>query len=257
MSDLTPEERFEWLDAGRAMGDLSAEEEAEWRSLSATVGQDFSEEVSFDSIVCSLEESLSPSSSLPNGLVDKLREEAEPFHRQEDDTVIEGDFNSTNLGLSHPVWGWAAAVGFAILLGFSTKDDVEPPRLGSGEALVDEIVADPASVRVAFNLTDESPAGELVWSDTMQKGVMILERIPVNDPAKEQYQLWIVDSDRDDTHPVDGGVFDIPVSAEGKVYIPIDAKLPVDEPGVFVITLEQPGGVVVSKQDRVIAIASA
>ena len=54
-----------------------------------------------------------------------------------------------------------------------------------------------------------------------------------------------------------GGVFDIPVSAERKVYIPVDAKLPVDEPGVFVITLEQPGGVVVSKQDRVIAIASA
>ncbi len=47
-----------------------------------------------------------------------------------------------------------------------------------------------------------------------------------------------------DARPVDGGVFDI--TGEGEVIVPIDAKLPIGTPAVFAITLEQPGGVVVS-----------
>ena len=52
-----------------------------------------------------------------------------------------------------------------------------------------------------------------------------------------------MDPDRD-RHPVDGGVFD--VSGKGEVVIPIRAVLPVHGPSAFAITLEQPGGVVVS-----------
>ena len=79
--------------------------------------------------------------------------------------------------------------------------------------------------------------------------------MPANDPATSQYQLWIVDPARDEL-PVDGGVFDIPASAD-PVVIPIDAKLPVKAPAAFVITREKPGGVVRSKQEIVVAIAKS
>ena len=76
---------------------------------------------------------------------------------------------------------------------------------------------------------------------------MSLTNLPVNDPKSKQYQLWIVDPARDEK-PVDGGVFDITAS-EGEVIIPIRNPLAVTNPQAFVITLEQPGGVVVSKQE--------
>ena len=49
---------------------------------------------------------------------------------------------------------------------------------------------------------------------------------------------------------VDGGVFDVP--ACGSVVLPIKAKLEVKQPTLFAVTVEKPGGVVVS--DRRIAI---
>lgn len=85
--------------------------------------------------------------------------------------------------------------------------------------------------------------GDVVWSPSRQQGYLRLAGLPANDPARAQYQLWIVDPERD-THPVDGGVFD--VSSRGEVVIPIQAKLAVGSPKAFAITREKPGGVVVS-----------
>ena len=79
--------------------------------------------------------------------------------------------------------------------------------------------------------------------------------LPANDPRQAQYQLWIVDPARDADAPVDGGVFDIP--ATGTVVVPIRNPVAVNDPQAFVITMEQPGGVVVSKQQVVVAIAKA
>ena len=53
--------------------------------------------------------------------------------------------------------------------------------------------------------------------------------------------------------PVDGGVFD--VDSSGSVTIPIDAKLKVDSPYLFAITVEKPGGVVVSSRERLALVA--
>lgn len=85
--------------------------------------------------------------------------------------------------------------------------------------------------------------GEVVWSDREQTGFMRFVGLPVNDPVKMQYQLWIVDKTRD-LNPIDGGVFD--VHDNGEVIVPIDAKLRAENPSVFAITREKPGGVVVS-----------
>jgi hypothetical protein len=87
--------------------------------------------------------------------------------------------------------------------------------------------------------------GEVIWCDREQEGYLRLTGVPANDPAVEQYQLWIVDEDRGHAQPVDGGVFDVAAAAEMQT-IPIDAALVVDRPGVFVITLEPKGGVPVS-----------
>ena len=84
---------------------------------------------------------------------------------------------------------------------------------------------------------------------------MSLANLPVNDPSKNQYQLWIVDLERDEL-PVDGGVFDIKERSSTTV-IPIRNALQVSKPTVFVITLEQPGGVVKSKQEVVVALAKS
>lgn len=98
----------------------------------------------------------------------------------------------------------------------------------------------------------ESVSGDVVWSSSYQKGFMRLIGLPINDPLQEQYQLWIIDPLRDD-EPVDGGVFDI--SQPGEVIVPIQAKLRVTKPAAFAITIEKPGGVVVSKQERLPLLA--
>jgi hypothetical protein len=95
--------------------------------------------------------------------------------------------------------------------------------------------------------------GDVVWSDARQEGYLRLVGMPANDPRLSEYQLWIVDPGRD-RHPVDGGVFDVPAGAN-EVVIPITAKLPVRRPGVFAITREQPGGVVVSRGPLLVVAA--
>jgi hypothetical protein len=112
-------------------------------------------------------------------------------------------------------------------------------------------------VRLDFKPLVEDPyggvAGDVIWSSERQRGYLRLSGMPVNDASREQYQLWIVDPQRDD-EPVDGGVFDVE-SAEGEVVIPIDAKLRVVDPAAFVITAEKPGGVVVSAGPHLILAA--
>jgi anti-sigma-K factor RskA len=78
--------------------------------------------------------------------------------------------------------------------------------------------------------------------------------LPANDTSAEQYQLWIFDGTRDDRYPVDGGVFDIPAGAT-EVVVPIHARLPVRQAALFAVTVERPGGVVVSSRERIVALA--
>lgn len=122
-----------------------------------------------------------------------------------------------------------------------------------------QLVEQPDAVRLAWapgpDETGRGVIGEVVWSDSAQAGFMEFRGLPPLDPNRWQYQLWIVDPARD-KHPVDGGVFDVP-NAGGLVRVPIDAKLRVDKPAAFVVTVERPGGVVVSGQERVALIAAA
>ncbi|HSS00740.1 MAG TPA: anti-sigma factor [Kofleriaceae bacterium] len=96
-------------------------------------------------------------------------------------------------------------------------------------------------------------SGDVVWSSSAQRGFMRFVGLPPNDPAKSQYQLWIFDRQRDQAFPVDGGVFD--VSSTGEVVVAITAKLRVDDATLFAVTVERPGGVVVSKREHIAVLA--
>jgi anti-sigma-K factor RskA len=107
----------------------------------------------------------------------------------------------------------------------------------------------------AKDASGASASGDVVWSPSEQRGYMRLLGLAANDPRVAQYQLWIFDKGRDARYPVDGGVFD--VAAGGEVVVPIAAKLHVDAPTLFAVTVERPGGVVVSDRKRIAVLASA
>jgi anti-sigma-K factor RskA len=114
----------------------------------------------------------------------------------------------------------------------------------------------PDVVRVAWQKPTDAEVdglqGDIVWSSKSQEGYMRFNTLAKNNPTVEQYQLWIFDPERDEK-PIDGGVFDI--DQEGEVVVPIQAKLPVGKPTLFAITLEKPGGVVVSDRSRLPLLA--
>ncbi|MBY0307124.1 MAG: anti-sigma factor, partial [Phycisphaerales bacterium] len=136
-------------------------------------------------------------------------------------------------------WVAAAAVGMAFVI-FAV-----PAGRGDTGRVVAQVDGASDAVSWPFAGTTEEfkgATGTVVWSSALQKGYMKLKGVPVNSPGASQYQLWIVDPQRD-KNPVDGGVFDV---AAGEVVVPIDAKLRVGRPAAFAITREKPGGVVVS-----------
>ena len=99
----------------------------------------------------------------------------------------------------------------------------------------------------------EGVSGEVVWSDEKQMGYMTFRGLPPNDPNREAYQLWIFEQADLEAHPKDGGVFN--VSETGEVIVPIEAKLRAVSPKAFAVTVEKPGGVVVSGREKIAALA--
>lgn len=95
----------------------------------------------------------------------------------------------------------------------------------------------------------EGGGGTLTWSSDLQTGLVTLRGLAINARDEAQYQLWIVDEAREGA-PVDGGVFD--VTSETEFELAIDAKLMIWKPSKFMITVERPGGVVVSAKERIV-----
>lgn len=159
-------------------------------------------------------------------------------------------------------WMLAAAAATLVVLRPTPAPTPAIPVVSSaqrGQVLRDSLLnADSALVRLAWTATADSSArgatGDVVWSARAQRGVMRIAGLQSNDRSKTQYQLWIFDKNRDERYPVDGGVFDVPPGAH-EVFVPIDARVPVGEAVLFAITVEPPGGVVVSTRERIALVA--
>jgi anti-sigma-K factor RskA len=170
-----------------------------------------------------------------------------------EDTIIRPQVPAWRIIARNPINGWVAAAAVLIFSLLILRNEKPLPPERAEQRLRAE--APDLIERKFAGLGDFGQAGgSVIWSDSLQQGYMILKGIPANNPQQAQYQLWIVDPARDADAPVDGGVFDIPRDGSPAV-IPIAAKLPLSKPQAFVITLEQPGGVVKSKQEKVVALA--
>ncbi len=82
---------------------------------------------------------------------------------------------------------------------------------------------------------------DIVWSQTQQRGFLRLRGLPPNDPAKSQYQLWLVESTPMRTETVNGGVFDVEQPAR-ELIVPIRTEHFVQQPNMLVVSIEPPGG---------------
>lgn len=245
-----PMTRFEELSAGRAMGDLSADEARELELLVMQLG--IAPDQAFELLAASIEvdflkDSIEP---LPVGLAARLHRLAGEVTKPEN--IVAPQVPAWRKIIRNPLIGWAAAAAIA-LVSIVASQKSPPISTAQGEARLRTVARDLIERKFTGLGTFKEAGGKVIWSDQLQQGYMTLSGIPANDPGKAQYQLWIVDPKRDEA-PVDGGVFDIPANGS-PVIVPISAKLVLTNPQAFVITLEQPGGVVKSKQEQVVALA--
>lgn len=272
--------RFEELVAGHVMADLDPVERAELDQFGG--GSSAELEADLDRIAAQLEieAAAAATAPMPAHLVRMLESRARELATQGagssevsapgrispkpmsigalPDPVVSDSGAPRRTIFSSPWPGWAAAACLAGILAAQwmiQPGGGDPAELSPAQARAALLESSTDLVRVSFQGTGdyELAAGDIVWSDARQEGFMELSKLPPNDPGEAQYQLWIVDPDRDE-FPVDGGVFDVPASDQ-PVVIPVRSRLPVSDPTVFVITLEQPGGVVRSKQETVVAVA--
>lgn len=170
-----------------------------------------------------------------------------------------------------PSWqskvGWFAAAASVLIavagwwprLQMGGDPSVETPvMVNTLEQEREQLLAQQGVMRRTWQTTQDPAAsgvtGDVVWDPSTQNGYLRFRGLQVNNSDEQQYQLWIFDGTRDERFPVDGGVFDVP-PGQREVIIPITAKLEIRDPAMFAVTIEKPGGSVVSSRDRIVVIA--
>jgi hypothetical protein len=267
------EERMLELLADQAIAGLDAGEQQELSALQSE-NPELVGDQSFDAAAAAFNlASIQETDEIPDSLLNKLREDATGFFGEEDEqeediesTVREVVFEKPTSYLAQ--WlGWAvagfASIALAAILwvgGIPTSETAQtPPPETKPPTAVEKreslLAAAPEMMRLTWDSPDKdvTVSGDVVWNEEKQEGYMKFSGLPVNDRDKEAYQLWIFDEAQSDETPVDGGVFDI--TKEGEVIVPIDAKIAVTGAKMFAVTVERPGGVVVSKREKIVALA--
>ena len=179
------------------------------------------------------------------------------------------------------LWGWLAAAACLVLaaVGWLRTPPTVPPPVAVVQPVpvppappppppapptpAEErmaMLADPQALKVTLGATKDPAAagvtGDVVWDPVSQKGFLHFAGLATNDPQVRQYQIWIFDAKRDKRYPVDAGVFDVPAGA-AEVVIPLHSALPISVAKAFAVTVEKPGGVVVSALGHVVALGAA
>jgi anti-sigma-K factor RskA len=290
MKDLSKDRLLELL-ADQAVFGLSAEEAVEIEKLKKQFPEwekDFSLELTATAISLT---NLDVSDDLPANLRAKVFARADEFFASQEEfqnvvnftprteqatsfRAAENTGNVSEVTSNRPFWQWlgwafaaAACVALAINL-WTTRsrlqnEIVQNPPVAQSPTPKLSVEQERARLLATANDTVKIPLadpknakeilGEVIWSNSLQKGYASLRNMPANDIAKETYQFWIVDESQNPKTPISGGVFNI--SATGEVIIPIDPQLTVKKPLIIAVTKEKPGGVVVSSPERIVALA--
>lgn len=130
-----------------------------------------------------------------------------------------------------------------------------PPLLTAAQRREQLLASAPDVIQTNWVSAKDKKAvlGDVVWSNAQQKGYIRLRDLPALDPTQETYQLWIIDEAQNKKTPVSGGIFNVGQGSEA--VIPINAQLRIVNPKSFAVSKEKAGGVVVTKPDRIVAIA--
>lgn len=267
MSPLSPAERnrLHELLVDDMLGMLEPADSAELDALRTRAG---AEEISYDDIIAGMV--LSADNPAEGAIPDASAARLKRLGR----AAIDGDQRA---GITKPsgsvvgalaVSGWlAAAAGFIIAgaIWFNRPQVAPPPAPQTEPTLVeraDDLADDPDTIVVAFNaagaLEGRENPGDLVWNPRLQTGFLRVRALDPNKPDENQYQLWIFDKQREE-YAVDGGVFNVadalPVDDQGRTIIPFTPALRVGDPAAFAVTVERPGGVVVTDQTGLVLLA--
>lgn len=255
-------ERIDDLLADRALFGLDEAESAELERLLAASGR--ADDAGYDLLAASTAIASVQAEPLPDTLRDALLDDAKDFVLK---PIAPG--NPVVSPLEQPASGgrWPAYTMLAVAAGLLVSIALgpllrssDPGAFAARNALLssaDDVVqiAWAPQEDPALDETEGEAWGDVVWSDARQEGYMRFRGLAANDPTVEQYQLWVFDAERDDKYPVDGGVFDIPAGTGDEAIVPIRATLPVSKAVLFAITVEKPGGVVVSDRSRLPLLA--
>ncbi|MEM0925540.1 MAG: anti-sigma factor [Planctomycetota bacterium] len=269
------------LIAGWVLGDLTADErESAVSLLSEASNRELLTQLEGTAAAAQIAMRSTTGPSMPQELVDTIREDGIDLVLRQSldamDTAIAAgsgesgkprEIHRTDSIGSQPEGGnrrewtaWVVAIAASLLAVVMWRSGGDPPKVEELASLTDlrqALLEQPGTTRVAWGAgkteVPDQIGGDVVWNSDSQTGYMTFSGLPVNDPTVEQYQLWIIDPERDD-EPIDGGVFDI--SGGGESIVAIDAKLDVIKPAAFAITIEKPGGVVVSTQERLPLLAA-
>lgn len=255
-------ERLMDLLADQAVQSLSAEEAGELQELLAQYPEFEEEQFEQAAAAIQLTEAMEYQ-PLPHHLRNKVVADAQEFF-----SLTSRPMPATNVVPFAPrqrnVWQWAgwyaaaACLLLALIAGWPRLKELRQPRPLTSAALRAKLSHEAKdALHIAWATTKypglENVQGDVVWSSEIQQGYMRFVNLAANDPNQSVYQLWIFDTNQDEKYPVDGGVFN--VSQSGEVVVPIHAKLNIAKPTLFAVTIEKPGGVVVSKRDKLILTA--
>jgi anti-sigma-K factor RskA len=244
-------DRLAELSIADAFGDLTDEEQREYAELRMR-HPDFDTALSERAAAAAMSAAAGEGEPIPDEVAATLVDAGERYLAERHSAAP--PVRRASRAASWSLLALAAAVVLAV--GVWLAKDMLSPRsptaqrtalLASGHALVR------STWSAGGDATGAAVQGDVVWDPQTQTGFMRFVGLRANAPSQEQYQLWIFDAERDDRYPVDGGVFD--VSSSGEVVVPIDARLRVSRVTLFAVTVEKPGGVVVSSRERIAALA--
>lgn len=247
-------EHIEALLADRALQGADAAEDAGLRCLLQNYPELDAESLERTAAALDLGITGAQQESLPAELANRLLVQAASmsFAPKTNQAVIELaptpviDNANVTAGRTQP-WNWAGWLVAAVL--FLVALSPTSPKLYSPQQLVQRGAMVVAGQPTPAGKPDLK--GEFIWDSVSQQGYMKLSGFDVNDPDINQLQLWIFDEKGfTKDNPIDGGVFDI--NSRNEVLIPIKPNIKVGKPQLFAITVERPGGVMVSDRKKLI-----